>query len=239
MAIASLLDLDPDLGEALTPERFEVVRQRLGVRHEHVDPADWSPPDDAESGLGLLVTGGFMVRTVALEHRQAAEILGPGDLLRPWQDDGDHAVYPFSSAWRVLQPVTAAILDRQFMLRAAAVPELTEAFVKRAFVRSRRVAGHLVLAQFASVEHRVLLALWHLADLWGKVRADGIILPIPLTHEIIGQIVGARRPAVSAALGALESNGRACPELGGGFLLHGEPPADLQLLRGARPRAAA
>ncbi len=90
-----------------------------------------------------------------------------------------------------------------------------------------------MLAQLASVEHRVLLVLWHLADLWGRVRPDGIVLPIRLTHQMVGLVIGARRPAVTTALGALAEQGRVAAQPDGGFLLTGDPPGDLKLRRGS------
>jgi len=164
-------------------------------------------------------------------------VLGPGDLLRPWQDDGEHAIYPFSTGWRVLEPVTVGALDLAFAARLGPFPEVTAALMARAMGRSRRIAGHLVLAQFASTEHRILLALWHMADEWGRVRRDGIALPLRLTHEQLGLVIGARRPSVTTSLGVLEETGRVCPLPGGGFLLTGDPPSDLPLLRGTVRRA--
>ncbi len=40
-------------------------------------------PFGLDDGIGLLILDGFMCREVALEHRAAVELLGPGDLLRP------------------------------------------------------------------------------------------------------------------------------------------------------------
>lgn len=234
----SLLDFDPDLAAELDPTRHANAERQLVARVERLRVGEWRPGPDAfgaEGGLGLIIAEGFMLRHLALEHRAAAEVLGPGDLLRPWQDDGEHAVYPFAAGWTVVQPVTFAVLDLPFTARLGPFPEVTAALVGRAMARSRRVAGHLVLAQLASVKHRVLLALWHMADLWGRVRPDGIVLRVRLTHKMLGLIIGARRPSVTAALGELESEGLAYPEPGGGFRLPGEPPEDLPLLRGTAP----
>jgi CRP-like cAMP-binding protein len=52
---------------------------------------------------------------------------------------------------------------------------------------------------------RIALLLWHLAERWGVVQPDGILVPLPLTHRLIGQLVGAERPSVSHALGRLAS----------------------------------
>ena len=233
---ASLLDLDRELAELVEPNALEAARARLIVALGQLPVGPWTAADDwsgPAGGIGLLVVEGFLVRRITLGHRSAAEILGPGDIVRPWQDDGRHEVYPFESGWRVTDPATLAVLDRSAALNAAGYPEVISALVGRALGRSRRVVGHLVLAQFGAVEHRILLGLWHLADDWGRVRNDGILLPISLTHEMLGLLVGARRPAVTTALGALERQGAVSPAAGGGFVLTGEPPSDLPLLRGA------
>ena len=234
---ASLLALDPDLGARMAPDRYATAARRILVRVGALRAGAWEPREGAfgaEGGIGLLIVEGFMLRRIGLEHRSAAEILGPGDLLRPWQDDGEHAVYPYTPGWRVVRPMEIAILDLEVAERLGPYPELVASLVGRAMSRSRRVAGHLVLAQLGSVEHRVLLALWHLSDLWGRVRVDGIALPVPLTHEMLGLLVGARRPVVTTALGTLGEKDLVRPLDGGGYLLTGEPPSDLHLVRGSR-----
>ena len=138
----------------------------------------------------------------------------------------------------VLERASLAVLDRGFTTRLAPYPEVTANIVGRAMERSRRVAGNLVLSQLASVEHRVLLSLWHMADYWGRVRPDGVLLPVNFAHEMLGLVVGARRPSVTNALSTLSRDGlvRAEPPLG--YLLTREPPGDLPLVRGARRSAA-
>jgi CRP/FNR family transcriptional regulator, cyclic AMP receptor protein len=236
----ALLAFDPDLGGALEPVRRAQAERQLVARLTRLAAGSWHPGPDAlgsEDGIGLLIVDGFLLRRCALEHRAAGEVLGPGDLLRPWEDGGEHAVYPYEQDWRVLQTVTVAVLDLPFTGRLGAYPEVTAALTGRAMARSRRVTGNLVLAQLASVEHRVLLALWHMADQWGRVRPDGVVVPVPLTHAMLGLVVGARRPSVTAALGELAERGVVCPEAAGGFRLTGGPPKDLPLIRGGRADA--
>jgi CRP-like cAMP-binding protein len=67
---------------------------------------------------------------------------------------------------------------------------------------------------------RIALLLWHLAERWGVVMTDGILVPLPLTHRLIGQLVGAERPSVSHALGRLSSAGLVTREENG-LVLHG------------------
>lgn len=230
----SLLDIDPDLGEALDDERRERARRHLLVRVVRATAGDWRPESDAfgsDGGLGLLVVDGFAVRRVRLAHRVAAELLGPGEIMRPWQQAGAHAHYPFSAMFQLLGPVTLAVLDLGFLTRAAAYPEVISALFGRTVERARSLAGSLALAQLPAVEDRVLVQLWHLADRFGRVRADGVVLPLKLSHELLGALVGARRPSVTSALGRLADRGLVMPERVG-WLLHGDPPRQLNPMRG-------
>jgi CRP/FNR family cyclic AMP-dependent transcriptional regulator len=54
---------------------------------------------------------------------------------------------------------------------------------------------------------RLALLLWHLAARWGRVEPGGIRLPLPLTHQLLGRLVGAERPSVSHALARLSRAG--------------------------------
>jgi CRP-like cAMP-binding protein len=231
---ASLLDLDPDLGADLDDGRREAARRHLAVRLARVEKGEWRPEADAfgaQGGVGLFVVDGFAVRRVQLAHRAAAELLGPGEILRPWQDDGEHAHYPFAATFQILRPLTLAVLDRSFRVRVGAVPEVVGALFARVTERARLLAGNLVVAQLPSVEDRVLVVLWHLADRFGRVRRDGVLLPVNLSHEIIGTIVGARRPSVTSAVGRLTARGLVARDPAG-WLLLGDPPREIRALHG-------
>jgi CRP/FNR family transcriptional regulator, cyclic AMP receptor protein len=54
---------------------------------------------------------------------------------------------------------------------------------------------------------RILALLCHLALRWAHVTPDGVTLHLPLTHEMLGRLIGARRPTVSLALLALTDRG--------------------------------
>lgn len=49
------------------------------------------------------------------------------------------------------------------------------------------------------VEERLLLLLTLLAERWGRVRLEGVQLKLPLTHDILRCICGARRPSITVA----------------------------------------
>jgi CRP-like cAMP-binding protein len=86
----------------------------------------------------------------------------------------------------------------------------------------------LAIAHHQRVEDRLLLTLWHLAERWGKVTPDGIVLPLPLSHQRLAHIVGAHRPSVTTAMGALDKAGRVSRRDDGSWLLHGDPPEKLR-----------
>src|SRR3954447_15337336 len=222
-----LLDLDPDLAEGMDGDRERLAHRHLVARLERVSAGRWTPQVNqfgAMDGLGLLVVEGVAIRQLSLAHRAAAELLGPGDIMRPWEDDGEHAAYPFDSSFRVIEPLSLAVLDRAVTNKLMHFPEIVSRLMGRVMARSRRVAGYLVIAQLTSVDTRLHVALWHMADRFGRVRPDGVVVPLHLTHAMLGLIVGARRPSVTAAMGRLVEEGLVQTLDGGGWLLFGEPP---------------
>ncbi len=232
---ARLLDLDPGLADGLGNHEVQAAQRQLVVRVERIATGAHEMPRSifgADRGIGLLIVGGLAVRRVALAHRAAAELLGPQDVMRPFQDDEEHSVHPFGASLRVLEALDVAVLDAAFTTRLAPFPTITGELVGRALARSRRSIGALVIAQLPSVDQRLLVTMWHFADRWGHVRTDGILLPLAVTHEILGLLVAARRPSVTAALGRLALRHAVVPQPEGGWLLRGDPPEEL----GPRPR---
>jgi len=72
---------------------------------------------------------------------------------------------------------------------------------------------------------------WHLAERWGRVGPGGVLVPLRLTHRTLADLVGARRPSVTAALGDL-SRRDLITRAGDGWVLQGDPSEPL-LLAGA------
>jgi CRP-like cAMP-binding protein len=65
------------------------------------------------------------------------------------------------------------------------------------------------LAHFATRRHaeRVRLKLIQLARSYGKVGTDGLLLEVPLTHELLADMVGSTRETVTRALAHLAHEG--------------------------------
>jgi CRP-like cAMP-binding protein len=86
----------------------------------------------------------------------------------------------------------------------------------------------LAIAHQPRVDDRVLLTLWHVAERWGRVRPDGIVIPLPLPHRRLAGLVGAQRPSVTTAMGDLARAGALSKADDGAWVLHGSPPAELR-----------
>lgn len=228
-----VLDADPDLGQGLRGEALALARRHLVAETRTLPPGPWRPPGrDAQPGmLGLLVVEGLLTRSTRVGSTACAELLGVGDLLRPWQEDSGWGLLGFEAEWAVLEPARLALLDRRFAAVAGRWPEVHEQVVARSVLRSRRLAFHMAISSLTRVDARVLALLWYLSERWGRVRPDGIAVPLRLTQDTLARLVGARRPSVTTALGELTRAGRLTRLEGGGWLLAGDPPEDVRALR--------
>jgi CRP-like cAMP-binding protein len=189
---------------------------------------DWEPtmPGVSADGFGLLTISGYLLRRVGRDGRFGAELLGPGDLLRPWQF-GDGVTLPFEPCLRAITPVEVASLDLAFARRAAAFPVVGVQLADRAIQRSRHLAIAMAIQHHPRVDTRLRLLFWHYADRWGRVDSTGISIRLPLTHSAIAELVGARRPTVSTALSALARQERVVRS-GDRWHLPGKPPVELE-----------
>ena len=56
----------------------------------------------------------------------------------------------------------------------------------------------------------------------GRVTSGGVLVPLTLSHRMLGQIVGARRPTVTAAVRLLVDSGEVVRRTDGSWLLTGD-----------------
>ncbi len=225
-----LLEADPDLGAYLVAERRAEAAEALQVRAQSLSVGSWDVSRLRNLGgghVGLLLLEGVLARDVIVADHVSAELLGPGDLLRPWGDPAGETLLPVDVEWWVLSPARVAVLDRSFAVRSARWPEITAALFQRQSERALRLATQQAVSQLTRVDRRLLALFWHLAERWGRVGADGVVVPLALTHRILGQLIGARRPTVSTALGELAERGELTRRSDGSWLLRGDPPASL------------
>jgi hypothetical protein len=234
-----LLEADPELGALLTGTRRVEAERDLVVRTHRLSVGPWDVSRMAGASgdhVGLLVIDGVISRELVVADHVSAELLGPGDLVRPWQGAAGAGLLPVHVVWSVLSTVTLAVLDRRFAAEAARYPEITAALFDRLGERSLRLATTQAISQLTRVDRRLKALFWHLAERWGRVSGDGVVVPLALTHRILGQLVGARRPTVSTALSELAEREDLIRRADGSWLLRGDPPDAQSFSR--RPTAA-
>ncbi len=213
-----LLDADPALGAGVDPGAWEAARRELVLPAIELAVGPWRPASGGDGpGLALLLVRGLVCREVELAGHAGAELLGPGDVL----DGGavTHGSLDVEVRWTVHQPVTAVVLGAHLQALTQRWPELARSLQQRLCVQHARTAVLATIAQLPRVELRVHALLWHLAERFGRVTSDGVHLPMPLTHRLIGSLVGARRPTVTLAVGELERSGAVHRDGLGGWLL--------------------
>lgn len=223
-----ILREDPDLAEAIPPGLRMLAVEDCVAQMLRLPRGAWNPQElpGIGTGIGLLVLDGLILRRVGVDGRFGAELLGEGDLLRPWQGEDTTPALTRTTRWRVLQPARMALLDDECARSFARYPELTGRFVARALDRSRNLTVNMAIIHQARVNVRLQMLFWHLADRWGRVTAEGVLLPLNLTHSVLADLVGARRPTVSTSLSELSRQGLVSA-VRYGWLLSGEPPGEL------------
>jgi CRP/FNR family transcriptional regulator, cyclic AMP receptor protein len=224
--VAPLLDLDPDLAQFLDGERAEEAHRQLLVRVRRLAPGAWNTArlTVADAGhLGLLVLDGVLSREVLASDVISTELIGAGDLLRPWQIAPDPKLLQVSVRWSVLADARVAVLDRRLAAQLGHYPEITSLLIERMTARTQRLAVSQAIAQLNRVDQRLLTLFWHLAERWGRITPDGVAIPLTLSHRMLSQLVGARRPTVSTALGDLAKEHQVIRQPDGSWLVTGEP----------------
>jgi CRP-like cAMP-binding protein len=225
----------PEIVEHLEPEQREVARRQLVAELLVVKAGSWTPTLTAAvpGTLGLLVLDGLLSRDVILEKPLATELVGSGDLLRPSDRDGQDAPIPFGISWTVLHPARLAVLDAGFARALGQWPSAVEAVLRGASNRAYSLAITMAVSNLRRVDMRLLVLLWYLADRWGRVTPEGVLVPLRLTHETLARLVGAQRPSVTTALRQLEDEGRLLRTADRAWLLQGDPPETMARAAGA------
>jgi len=206
-----LLDADPDLGSDLEEREFDAARGHSVVNVTEIEESSWDPSglaETAEAGwLGLFVLDGLMIRRVTVGQRSGCELFGPGDLIRPWDSDGDYDPLPIAVTWLVLRPSRLAVVDTDVALRLAPWPSITSRLLARVAQRARYLALTQAVTHLPRTHPRLLMLFWLLAERYGHVGPDGVHVTLPLTHEVLAMLVGSHRPSVTIALQRLARAG--------------------------------
>jgi hypothetical protein len=206
MASIGLIDVDPQLGVELTDNEREVARRAMVAGTINVPVGPWEEPAAGYgpgNAYGVLVVEGFMLRTVTIGERTTGQLFGPGDIMQPWPTEDLPSPVSVEVTWAAVSPAVLARLDDRIIAMAARWPSVLRRLAWRASSVAGRVSLQVAIARVPRLEERLLLLFWGLAERWGAMTPNGMLLPIRLTHEAIAAMTAASRPPVSGALSQL------------------------------------
>jgi hypothetical protein len=225
-----VLEVDPDLGGGLDPQAFALAERELVASTFSVERGRWDAPATwaaAPPELGMLMLQGVLARDVRLGKRASLEILGSGDLVRAWPTDRHAPAFTPELRFEALEPLSFAVLDSAFAVKAARWPSVLGQITGRVMGRASSASLRLLIHQVVRIDDRVLLSLWGLAERFGRVTPEGILVPVPINHTMMARFVGAQRPTVSQAVGELVRRGEVDRLEDGGWLLKGSFPNEI------------
>lgn len=243
MDLVSVLREDPALARPLEPARVEMASREALARVVSVPKGIFWPHEALPAKpatLGMLVLEGLLLRGVAVADRPTVEVFGAGDLVRPFESGLDpHAVVPAEVRWWGLRPARLAVLDASFTRRMSAYPEVIAELAGRLWCASAATSVRLSIVRQPRLSARLHFMLWHLADRFGRVQPDGVVLALPLCHSLLSWLVGAQRPAVCRALKELDRAGLVARRADKTWWLARQAPEGLADLTLAARRVAA
>lgn len=202
-----LLQVDPDLARHLSPDDAEQARTALTLPLVTVPSGRLLLGEIEKDGthpFAAYIVSGLLTRDIDIGGQPALELLGPGDVFVGRGPDG---TLPTKSRLVVTTPTKLALLDDRLLAGVRHWPRLVPGLMQRLCEQRDRLAVQLAISHQPRVEDRLINLFWHLSDRFGSVTAEGITLPMALTHEALGRLIGARRPTVTLALRALDERG--------------------------------
>jgi hypothetical protein len=228
----SLIEVEPELEPLLAGEQLDHARGFTLAARTMEPGADVIDALEDTKAFGAVLLDGLLLNSMQIGKRPALRLIEPGDVL-PFARNAvtvSVAVVKLRAATRsrIVQ------LDDRFLLAAQRWPQLAALTHRRAVATSERLATQFAISHLSRVDERLMSMMWLLAESWGHVTSSGIRLRLVLSHDTLGELVGAQRPTVSIALKELAKRGSLIRQDEGWLIL--DPPPEQQAGELERPR---
>lgn len=199
----------PAVLASVPPEDRQLAERTLIVPLITGQGADLTDLIDAQApaASGFVIVDGVVLKETTLAHRSALELLGPSDVLAPPLNAVREPNSRTASRYLAHGPVSLAVIETHFRPAARRWPGITDILLDRLGLQTHRASQHLAMLHLPHVEDRVTALFTELAERFGRVTAEGILIDLPLTHELIGGLVARRRPTATIALQELAAKG--------------------------------
>jgi CRP/FNR family transcriptional regulator, cyclic AMP receptor protein len=210
--VVSLAALLPDVMSRIpeddrVPAERALVAPLLSACDEDLAAVLAGAPGDA---FGFLLVDGIVLKETTLATRSALELLNAGDVLAPTLGEAQQYESRAVSRYLAHGPASLAVLGERFRAASRRWPEVGDDLHGRLARQTHRASAHLAMLHASRVEERIALLFEDLGERCGRMTADGVVIDISLTHDVIGRLVGAQRPTVSLALQTLAGAGSLC-----------------------------
>ena len=217
----SLLDVEPDLAGALSDEqRAEAQRFLLPVAAV-AKRGDVAGLLERTGAFAAIVLEGMLIQALQIGEDPTLRLIGPGSFVPP--ADTAPSMPVLGARLTVPVPTRLVLLGQELLGAARRWPWIVSRLHARMLEHSEELATQLAICQLPRVEDRLMALMWLLAESWGRVTRAGIRVPVSLSHEVLGGLVGARRSTVTLALRKLAERGSLVRQADGWLIL--EPPA--------------
>lgn len=198
----SLLHVWPDIADKLAPEERGVAKRSLlapllRARDEDLAAALAVEPGDA---FDFVLVDGIVLKETTLASTSALELLGAGDVLAPPLSATRQLQFRAVSRYLALGDVSIARLGVRFTRIAARWPQVSEFLHGQIAEQAHRASEHLAMLHLPRAEDRILALFAELGERFGRVSPEGILIDLPLNHQLIGQLIACRRPTATLAL---------------------------------------
>jgi CRP/FNR family transcriptional regulator, cyclic AMP receptor protein len=203
----SLVELDSELN-VHEPGWAAPGDRRLPARTLHLASGPFDPRtfvQDPGGWLGLLIADGQLLVEVEAGRGPTGWLVGSEDIVRPWEMD--ELALTADATWTALSEAEVVLLDADFARRAMGVPQMSCTLLAQAGQSTHWLLAKSLITATPVIEERLLLLFALIGERWGRATPEGVIIHLPLTHRVLASLVGARRPSVSTALGALDEEG--------------------------------
>jgi CRP/FNR family transcriptional regulator, cyclic AMP receptor protein len=228
--VVPLFDHLPELASRAPSSAVERLRESFSVPYVVLTAgtfAHWPVPRGVSA---LILISGFALREVHLMGRSGVHLLGPGDVIVTTPVLEAAASVPRDASWRALTQVKAATIDERAERVLGQIPGATATLMERLLQRSRDQELLAAISRIRGLQSRLLILFWCLADRWGRREGGRVVLPLPLSHDILADLVSAERPSVSQALRSLARTGVLARRSDRSWVLTSAPPQTLDEL---------
>lgn len=155
----------------------------------------------------FVIAEGVVLKETTLARRSALELLGPEDVLAPPLTAVRQLESRAISRYVAHGRVSLAAIQGHFRQAVRRWPQIADFLHDRLGQQTHRASMHLAMLHLPRIEDRIVALFADLAERFGHMTSEGVMVDLALTHDLIGGLVGSRRPSVTLALQKLASDG--------------------------------